>query len=160
LCDKPPDPPPGVEGNLPQTPPEGTSLKELLAQHRADPTCATCHDLMDPIGLALENFDAVAKWRTEDSGVTIEPEGMLPGGVPVTGAVDLSQKVAADPRYPGCVLQQLYTYALGRGPTEEDLAYFTEMLTTLGPNYPLEAAILEIVKSEPFRMKRGEGGGS
>jgi hypothetical protein len=160
LCDKQPDPPPGVEGNLPMTPPAGTTLKELLAEHREKPECAVCHDRMDPIGLALENFDAVGKWRADEGGVTIEPAGTLPGNIPVSGPVDLSAKIAADPRYPACVLSQMYTYALGRGPTDADDAYFVEMLEKLGTGYSLEAAILEIIRSEPFRMRRGEGGGS
>ena len=159
LCDRPPDPPPGVEGNLPMTPPQGTTLKELLAEHRANPECAQCHDVMDPIGLALENYDGVGKWRTEDSGVTIDPAGTLPGDIPVSGPVDMADKVAADPRYPGCVLQQLFIYALGRGPTDADQDYFVEILDKLGPGYSLRDAIVEIVKSEPFRMRRGQEAG-
>jgi hypothetical protein len=156
LCDKPNDPPPGVEGNLPTTPPQGTSLRELLEQHRANPDCAICHDAMDPIGLALENFDAIGRWRTEDSGVTIDPTGKLPGDIEVEGPADLSQKIAADARYPACILTQMFTYALGRGPTEGDDPYFDEMLDNLGGSgFSLEQAILQIVLSEPFRMKRG-----
>jgi hypothetical protein len=160
LCDRQPDPPPGVEGNLPMTPPAGTTLKELLAQHREKAECAVCHDRMDPIGIALENFDAVAKWRTDEGGVPIDPGGSLPGDIPVSGPVDLSNAIAADPRFSACVVKQLFTYALGRGPTDADDAYFVEMLEKLGPGYSLENAILEIVTSETFRMRRGEGGGS
>ncbi len=161
LCSNPKDPPPGVEGNLPDTTPAGTTQKELLAKHREDPECAICHDEMDPVGIGLENFDAIGGYRTDEGGIPVDPTGILPDGTPITGAASLSAAIAADPRFPACVLTQMFTYALGRGPTADDDAYFDEMMKNLGGGgFTLEQAILEIIKSEPFRMRRSEGGGS
>jgi hypothetical protein len=80
----PPQPPPGVETNLEKDPQQVkvTSLRQRLEQHRANAVCAACHRLMDPIGLALENFDNTGKWREKDGGVTIDAAGQLAGWHP------------------------------------------------------------------------------
>jgi hypothetical protein len=159
LCDKPADPPPGVEGEINPTPPAGTTQKELLAKHREDPTCASCHDVMDPIGIALENFDGIGRFRTEDNGAPVDPNADMPDGTKLDGPAALAKAVASDERFPGCVMQQMIIYALGRGTRDSDQPYFDEMMKTVGSGFSLEQAILQIVKSEPFRMRRAEGGG-
>jgi hypothetical protein len=153
-------PPAGVEVDLPQDAPEGTTLKDQLAKHREDPGCATCHNLMDPVGLALENFDGIGNFRELDNGAPVDPAGVLPGDIPVDGPIELANVIAADSRFPACVTKQFFTYALGRGPTKADDDYFNEMLENLGgQGFALEDLIIEIVKSEPFRMRQ-QGGGS
>ncbi|MEZ4219952.1 MAG: DUF1592 domain-containing protein [Polyangiaceae bacterium] len=158
LCDKPPDPPPGVEAEIDPSPPVGTTQKDLLAKHREDPTCASCHSRMDPIGIALENFDGIGRYRSEDNGSAVDPTAELPDGTALNGPQSLAKAVANDDRFRSCVLEQMFTYALGRGRATTDLPYFDEMLKNLGQGYNLQQAIEQIVLSEPFRMRRAEGG--
>lgn len=159
LCDKPADPPPGVEGEINPTPPAGTTQKDLLAKHREDPTCASCHDVMDPIGIALENFDGIGRYRTEDNGAPVDPTADMPDGTKLDGPVSLADAVVSDERFPACVMQQMFVYALGRGTQDSDQPYFDEMMKAVGSGFTLEQAIVQIVSSEPFRMRRAEGGG-
>src|SRR5690606_25513162 len=94
-----PDPPPGVETDLGEQNPDGTAaadtLRGRLETHRADPVCASCHGIMDPIGLALENYDLTGRWRASDNGVPIDAHSMLTDGTPLTGPVDLRQALLA-----------------------------------------------------------------
>ncbi|MBX3249033.1 MAG: DUF1592 domain-containing protein [Myxococcales bacterium] len=118
LCAPPPAPPDNVEAfNDETTDPDGTvvTLRERLEQHRADPECATCHDVMDPLGFALEAFDAVGAWRTEDeTGAPIDSLGQLADGRSFDGPQELGQFLADDPRFGGCVTEHLLSYVLGR----------------------------------------------
>ena len=157
LCAAPPPPPPGVEGLEEQELTAGT-LRERLEMHRRDPTCASCHQLMDPIGLGLETFDGVGAYRTEDAGEMIDSSGTLPNGESFNGAVELSTILAEDPRFPRCVAKQMLTYALGRGmENAADDAWVDEITTQYtGDGAHLRALVLSIVTSEPFRMRRGE----
>ena len=87
-----------------------------MAEHRANPACASCHKIMDPIGFALENFDAVGAWRTEDAGAPIDASGELADGTTVDGVVTLRQALLARPElFVGTMTEKLLTYALGRG---------------------------------------------
>jgi hypothetical protein len=157
LCAEPPPPPPDVEADLSKDAIEASTIREVLALHRANEECAVCHDQMDPVGLALENFDGIGKWRSADNGTPIDATGVLPDGTPLDGPGTLARAVAADSRFPACVVQQLYTYALGRGAQNADVPYLTAMLDGLGAaGFSLEDAVVGIVQSEPFRMRRGE----
>ncbi len=113
----PPTPPPP---NVPALKENGEgktlSLRERMEQHRADPVCAGCHKVMDPIGFALENFDAVGQWRTQDDGTPIDPSGTLYNGTKVDGPVALRKMLADHPEvFVGVMTEKLLTYALGRG---------------------------------------------
>lgn len=157
LCSKPADPPPGVEGLMPEAMPSGT-LRDLLEQHRANPVCASCHDVMDPLGFGLESYDGVGLFRTEDTGgFPIDSSGELPTGEKFGGALEMADIIAADPRYSSCVTRQLFTFALGRGTDPRDqeyLDYMTQEFTAQGSK--LRDLIKLVVTSEPFRLRRGE----
>jgi hypothetical protein len=116
LCKEPPPPPP----NVPQEPPpqSGKSRKERLAAHRTDAICKACHDLMDPLGLALEQFDGVGAFRTMDAGLPIDPSGTLADGRSFSTAAELAQLIASDPAVPRCVTQRVFAYGLGRAPRD------------------------------------------
>lgn len=116
FCQEPPAPPPDVQREPP--PQQGVSRKERLASHRTNPICASCHTLMDPLGLALEQYDGVGKFRTMDSGVTIDPSGQLVDGTTFTDAVSLQLALAENPTISDCVAEHVFTYALGRAPRQ------------------------------------------
>ncbi len=119
LCSPPPPPPPGVEG-LDEEGPFTGSIRERMEQHRADPTCRACHEAMDPIGFALEHFDATGAWRDMDGEYAIDATGSLPDGASFDGAIELGGVLAQDPRFTRCVTEKMLTYALGRGLDESD----------------------------------------
>jgi hypothetical protein len=156
LCIDIQPPPAGVEGMLDAPGATGT-LRERLAAHRAKPECATCHDYLDPIGLGLENYDAIGAFRTLDEGQPIDASGAFPDGRSFDGAAEMAALVKADPNTPHCVAERLLTYALGRGLEDGDgthLDAITAAFQTNGRSF--ENLITAIVQSEPFRMRRGE----
>ncbi len=159
LCAQPPPPPQMVAELLTPTPGEGGTLRQQLEKHRASPQCAGCHTLMDPIGLALENFDAIGQYRAEDNGVAIDARGTLPSGVMINGGRELAFALADDPRYAPCVTQQLLTYAVGRSfDNSEAKAYAATLARDAsgGGSLGWKAALRAVVSSEAFRTKRGE----
>ena len=114
----PPQPPPGVETNLEKDPQQvkATSLRQRLEQHRANPACASCHRLMDPIGLTLENFDHTGKWRTIDGKAPIDASGQLVDGTKLNGPESLRRALLArSDVFVDVVAEKLLTYAVGRG---------------------------------------------
>jgi hypothetical protein len=158
LCAEPPPPPAGVEGFKPEDL-EAKSQAQLLAQHREDPICAACHNLMDPLGLAMENYDGVGAWRTLDHGFPIEPAGEFEGESFASPGefVDL---LAEDERFSECAVEKMMTYALGRGTSESDLEYLAEINDGFrGDGMKLRRLVERVVLSEPFRYRRGEKGG-
>jgi hypothetical protein len=127
LCQEPAPPPAGVEG-LPETSETGDlSLRERMEIHRSDPGCASCHLSMDPIGLGLENFNAVGLWRDEDSSGPIDASGVLPDELAFVGHADLASIIAEDPAFHRCVTRQLLTYALGRGLSTADTPWMRDI---------------------------------
>jgi hypothetical protein len=155
LCDGPPPPPPGVEA-LEEVMTSG-SLRERLAQHREDPTCATCHDLMDPLGLAMENYDGIGAYRTEDEGEPIDASGELPNEAGAFG--DLPEMVALleqDERFSTCLVEKLLVYGLGRGVESTDHVYIEDIvMQSSETDYRLPEVLKAIVMSDLFRMRRG-----
>jgi hypothetical protein len=129
-----------------------------LEAHRADPACQACHDALDPIGLALENFDGIGKYRTTyENGDPIDATGTLPSGVTFNGAQEMSQVLAADPRFAECVSEKLFTYALGRAPESTDTPYLEQIRTdwaTRGLTF--RNLLKEVVTNDTFRFSRGE----
>jgi len=153
----PPPPPPGVR-ELEQTKLEGT-LRQRMEQHRANPSCAVCHTRMDAIGFALENFDAIGAWRDRDEDHEIDASGVLPGGKAFSGAAELKSILAAKPElFARSLVRKMLTYAVGRGLEAYDTQTVAEITERLqAQDYKFSALVLEIVRSEPFQMRRAQG---
>lgn len=119
LCATVPPPPPDVNlAAVSMAKEQGLTQRQALEAHRADPKCAACHQLMDPIGLGLENYDAIGSYRTMDAGHPIDAAGKLPSGETFAGAKELAARIAAKPELARCVAKKLYAYALGRPAVE------------------------------------------
>lgn len=161
LCSAPPPPPAGVDTNIDEgSGLENLSVRERLEQHvmKGD-TCNACHSVIDPIGLGLENFDAVGKFRMEDEYGAIDATGSLPGAdntpVAFNGAAEMAALLAMDPRINACVSQQVLTYALGRkiGASETGLREAVTVAMQTGGG-TVRSAIDAVVSSEAFRSRR------
>jgi Protein of unknown function (DUF1592)/Protein of unknown function (DUF1588)/Protein of unknown function (DUF1585)/Protein of unknown function (DUF1595)/Protein of unknown function (DUF1587) len=165
LCAPPPPPP----NNVPKldasaTPaemmqPAGTeNVKQRLERHRSDPICAGCHKILDPIGLGLERFDGIGRYREAyGNGDPIDPAGVLPDGTAFAGADQLAALIGQDPRFPACVEQKLLAYALGRDLEAYDMPSLTNLQTkwtTRG--LTIRNLMKEVVLSAAFRARRGE----
>ena len=108
-------PPPGVENNLDAAAAKPTTLRERLEQHRANKACASCHNMMDPIGLALENYDHIGKWRTLDSGLPIDASGVMVDGTRLDGPADLRKAILSrSDAFVETLIEKLMTFSLGR----------------------------------------------
>jgi hypothetical protein len=150
----PPDPPPNVPP-LNEAPGRVLSMRERMEAHRANTVCANCHKLMDPIGLSLENFDAVGRWRTSDGGAKIDPTDTLYNGEKVDGPVALRQVILKHPeQFVRTMTENLMTYALGRGVEYYDMPIIRTILKEAARNnYRFSSVVLGIVKSGPFQMR-------
>lgn len=157
LCMEPPPPPANVEAFNPQGAPTGT-LRQQFEAHRAKPGCAGCHAMMDPIGFGLENYDAVGRYRTTDTGgFAIDSSGTLFDGRSFNGPAELAQTMSADPKFAECMARQVFTYALGRAPVSTDECTVKTMAATLTQNgHRLPALITALVTSDTFTQRRGE----
>ena len=156
----PPPPPLPDVGDLQTTNGSGVvlSMRERLAMHRASPQCASCHSMLDPMGLALENFDAVGKWRTRDeSGQPIDSAAVLPDGTKIDGPAALrAALIARSDRFLMTFTGKLLTYALGRRLEYYDTPAIRQILRDAAPgDYRVSTGIvLGIVRSAPFQMRR------
>lgn len=112
LCGSIPPPPVDVDTSIPEPTPGAVTLRQRVARHLEDPSCAGCHRLMDPLGLGLENFDALGRWREEESGQPIDASGDV-NGVPFGDATELAYTIAASPDYTACLTRTAYRYATG-----------------------------------------------
>jgi hypothetical protein len=149
LCAEPPPPPPaGVDTTL-SDPSKGT-LRERMATHRADPTCAACHDLMDPIGLGLENFDAIGRYRETENDVTIDASGNYTDGRAFKKPSELSTLIAQDPRFVACVSEKLLAFGLGRALTSGDHAAATAVAQASGAHPTLRDLIANTAENQVF----------
>ena len=160
LLGVPPQPPPPNVPPLQDAASDGRvlSLRERLEKHRADPVCAGCHRLMDPIGFALENFDGVGHWRTRDDGRTIDPSGTLFNGASLDGVVGLRQALVKQPEiFIGVMAEKMMTYALGRGIDYRDMPAVRKVVQDARPGeYRFSSIVLGIVRSTPFRMQEAK----
>jgi hypothetical protein len=131
------------------------SVRQMLEMHRANPACAGCHARMDPLGLSLENFDAIGQWRTADAGHAIDASGVLLDGTKVDGPVELRQAlVTRKAQFAQAVTEKLLTYALGRGLEYYDAPAVRGIDHAAAANdYRWSSLILGIVKSAPFQMR-------
>ena len=150
----PPDVPNLDEAKIGQAAP----LREQLEQHRANPTCASCHARMDPLGFGLENFDAIGAWRVRDGKFAIDATGTLPDGRSFKGPRELKTILRADrDSFAEGLTEKLLTYALGRGLERYDRSTVKQITKQLAADdYRFSTLVLEIVKSLPFQMRRGE----
>lgn len=156
LCSAPPPPPPDVEGLPTESVPTG-SVRDQLEQHVSNATCAACHKAMDPIGFALENFDGIGSYRTEDMGFPIDASGLLPTGETFNGAQEMETLLAGDERFTSCVARQVFTYALGRAPELSDKPAMNKLARDFeAAGFTLKELLVLVATSEPFRMRRGE----
>lgn len=157
LCLPPPPPPPDVE-NLPPPIDPNMTMKERMAAHRSNPACQGCHRLMDPLGLALENYDPIGRWRLKEvSGAPVDATGDLPDGTVLNGGRDMRRFVKNDPKLPACLTEHLLTYALGRGMSPADECAVREIAATAEVSGGrLSDYILSIVLSDHFTQRRGE----
>jgi cytochrome c551/c552 len=155
-----PVPPPGVETNLDQDPnaAKPASVRERLELHRANPVCASCHKVMDPLGFALENFDLVGKWRERDIGNPIDASGELVDGTKIGGPADLRKAlVGRSDAFVTSATEKLLTYALGRGIQYSDMPVVRSIVRDSAKNnYRFSAIVLGIVKSVPFQTRNGK----
>lgn len=136
------------------------SLRQRMEQHRADPSCAVCHKVMDELGFALENYDAVGKWRMQDEVGAIDPRGELPDGTTFQGSKELQIMIRTGMRskFVRCVAEKMLVYALGRGLEYYDECTLDKIVSDLrDEDYRFSALIVAICESDPFRKRFGEG---
>jgi len=157
LAAPPPTPPPNVPA-LEETNKDGKprSVRDMLELHRQNTVCASCHARMDPLGLSLENFDALGQWRTTDAGTPINASGVLLDGTKVDGPAALRRAlVAQKEQFVRTVTGKLLTYAIGRGLEHYDAPAVRGIVrVAAADDYRWSSTILALVKSAPFRMRR------
>ena len=153
-----PPPPPNVPNLEEKSTTAATTVRERLAQHRADPDCASCHDLMDPLGFALENYDALGRWRNFDGTLDIDSRGTLPDGREIQGVESLEAGILARPHiFVGTLTEKLLTYALGRGVEYSDGPAIRQIVQESSEkDYSFQSLIQAIVLSPPFQMRTAE----
>jgi hypothetical protein len=161
-----------IQGVPPATPPQnvptldekdiGTTraltVREMMAKHRSNPTCASCHAVMDPLGFALENFDATGRWRDRDryAGAAIDSSGELPDGTRINGPDDLREALLRRPgQFAQTFTEGLLTYATGRKLEPVDMPTVRRIVHgAAGSDYKLSALVQAVVRSPQFRMRR------
>jgi hypothetical protein len=159
LGSPPPPPPPfvpalkenaGGSKNLP--------MRERIAEHRANPACAGCHQLMDPLGFSLENYDAVGRWRTAEDNKPIDASGGLPDGTKFDGVAGLQKALLSRPEiFVTTLSEKLLTYALGRGVEYYDAPAIRKIVRDArASDYRFSTIVLGIVESTPFQMRRSQ----
>jgi hypothetical protein len=153
----PPQPPPGVETNLEKDAAQVkvTSLRQRLEMHRANAACASCHKVMDPIGLTLENFDHVGKWRTADGKAPIDATAQLVDGTKLDGPLSLRRALLErSDVFATVAAEKLLTYASGRAVQHQDMPAVRAIIRDASRDkYRFSSLILGIVKSTPFQMR-------
>jgi hypothetical protein len=156
----PPPPPPANVPPLKESADTGKvlTMRERMAEHRANPACAGCHKLMDPVGFAMENYDAVGRWRTAENGAPVDAEGGLPDGSAFTGMAGLQKALLARPDlFISTTTEKLLTYALGRGVEDFDGPAVRGIVrSSRAQDYRFSALVMGIVDSTPFQMRRSQ----
>jgi hypothetical protein len=156
----PPAPPP------PETPPlrdktakgKALTMRDRVAEHRANPACASCHNLMDPVGFALEKYDAIGRLRTTDEGTPVDASGVLPDGSRFDGPSQLQQALLKHPElFVSTLAEKLLTFALGRGTEYYDAPAIRKIVADASrSDYRFSSLITGIVRSTPFQMRSSE----
>ena len=155
----PPPPPPADVPALNEAPSasgEFTSLRKQMEAHRSDPQCASCHNMMDPLGFGLENYDVLGSYRTQNRGKPIDTSGTLPDGTQFDGSDELKLwLLKRKDQFVRNLTRKILGYSLGRSLTGEDSCAIDSIVETLAKdNYHTQTLIVEIVKSVPFRYKQ------
>jgi Protein of unknown function (DUF1585)/Protein of unknown function (DUF1588) len=135
------------------------SMRERLEQHRKDPSCAPCHNAMDPIGFGLERYDAVGAYRTHEGTLPIDSSGTLPNGKSFQGAKDLKLILKSQSEaFTRNLTEKLMTFALGRGLERYDRSTIDQVSHQVAQNnFKFSNLVLGIVNSKPFQMRSGDG---
>jgi mono/diheme cytochrome c family protein len=154
----PPPSPPAVVPPLDENPGKAKSMRDRMEEHRKSPACSGCHKLMDPIGLALENFDGIGRWRTVDNGAIIDPASELADGTRIDGPVALRQAILRNPdMFARNMTEMLLSYGLGHGIEHHDMPFVRAIVKDAERSgYKFSSLVLGIVKSTPFRSRRSE----
>jgi len=158
LGEEPPPPDPTAMALEEQAELTGT-VRERLEQHRADPNCAVCHTVMDELGFALENYDAVGRWRDDENGSPIDSVGLLPNGTQFSGALEVQQAIATKMRdqFVRCLIEKTLIYATGRGLEYYDECAIDIIAGTLAEkDYRFSELFYQVAISAPFLQRRGE----
>lgn len=158
FCRAPPPPPPDVPTVAPDPDPDATT-RERFAQHTEDEACASCHQYIDPVGFAFENYDGLGRWRDTENGrpvdasgaITLTDDPELAG--PVANAVEMSQRLVSAREVPHCIARQWFRYGLGRGETESDVGTIERLGEVLADTGDFEEMLVAFVRSEPFRTR-------
>jgi len=153
----PPAPPAGVETNLDVTAEakQPATLRQRMEQHRANPVCAGCHSLMDPIGFSMENFDLIGKWRDREGKTAIDATGQMADGTKLDGPVSLRRALLArSDAFVTAATEKLLTYSLGRALTYSDMPAVRAIVRDAAKsNYRFSSLVLGVTKSQPFQMR-------
>jgi hypothetical protein len=152
----PPPPLPDVPALKDNTVSANLSVRARLAEHRANAACASCHNLMDPIGFSLENFDAIGRWRTVEDGLPIDSTGGLPDGTKFDGIAGLEDGLLRRPDlFVNTLTEKLLTFALGRGVENYDAPAVRKIVREAKANdYRFSSIVVGIVNSTPFTMRK------
>jgi len=155
----PPSPPPNVPTlKEPASGSKSLTMRERVAEHRRNPACSGCHQLMDPVGFALENYDAVGRWRNVDGVTPVDAGGSLPDGSKFSGVRGLEKALLGRPDiFAGTVTEKLLTYALGRGVEYYDAPAVRKIVADArGSEFRFSSFIVGITRSTPFQMRRSQ----
>ncbi len=160
LSDAPPPPPPDVPALKTEGKQAGEtlSMRAAMTQHRANPVCAGCHARMDPIGFAMENFDAVGRWREAESGNAIDASGVFPDGTKFEGMAGLKKVLLSHPdQFVGTLAGKLLMYGIGRNLQYYDTPAVRGIVREAAKsNYTLSSLVMGVVKSTPFQMRQSQ----
>jgi len=156
----PPPPPPNVPPLEEKVAPgKKLSLRDRMVEHRSNPVCASCHNTLDPVGFALENYDAVGRWRTQDGGVQVDASGVLPDGTAFDGPNEFRNTLLRRPElFVTTAVEKLTTYALGRGLDHNDAPIVRQIVRDAAAGVPpdhyrFSSLVLGVVRSTPFQMR-------
>ena len=155
----PPPPPPDIPAlSEKKKDLDSASMRKRFEAHRADPTCASCHKRMDPIGFALENYNAIGQWRDKEGNFEIDTSGVLPGGHKIAGPQDLKNAIMEKKDgFVRCLSTKMLTYAIGRGIEPYDQCTIDDICASVKQNnYRFSSLMLGIIKSDAFQKQRVE----
>jgi hypothetical protein len=154
----PPPPPPNVPTIKQSSDGEPLTFREALAKHRADPSCASCHDLIDPVGFALDRYDAVGRWRLTEDGQAVDASGKLPDGQDVVGVEELERGILERPRqFATAMTRKLLTYAVGRPLTVHDEVAVRDIVASASERgFRFSDLVVSITASPTFQMRMSQ----
>ena len=151
LCQMIPAPPANVDTSIPEADAESPTLRERLQSHLEDPSCATCHEITDLVGLGFENFDGIGRWRNTENNATIDPSGSI-DNISFLDAWELAGVVKEHNNFGPCISEKLYQYALGHQTTDQEEEFVDWMATYLAASdWSLQDLIRQLALSENFK---------